>query len=181
MKNHLVLRLALAAVPLLLVGCDTLKSINFNPPPKVPPPCPRAVVADNAGRLTRFAGAGADPSQVQFEAEIGDLTGDCGYGDTSIDVNLKIPIVGSRGPAHTTGPARFNYFVAIARTDQTILAREAFDASIDFPGNQTRNGIQEEIEETIPIQPGESGTDFVILVGFEMTPAELDYNRKQGR
>jgi len=180
-RSH-VLRLAVVGAALFLGSCETLKSLDFHSQPvAVLPPCPRAVAAADAGRLTRFAGSGSDPSQVQFEAEIGDITGDCGYSDTAIDVDMKVQLIATRGPADTTGKAAFNYFVAIARTDKTILARQSFDASIDFSGNQTRNGIVDEIEQTIPIQAGQPGTDFVILVGFEMTPEELDYSRKQGR
>jgi len=182
MHRPIALRLALVAASLLLGSCDTLKSLDFHSKPPAPPaPCPRAVVAADAGHLTRFAAGGKDPSQVQFEAQIGDLTGDCGYDDTSIDVDMNVKIIATRGPADTAQAANFNYFVAIARTDKTIIAREAFDARIEFSGNQTRNGIVEEIQQTIPIQPGEPGTDFVILVGFEMTPEELEYSRKQGR
>jgi hypothetical protein len=182
MHRSIAPRLALVAASLLLGSCETLKSLDFHSQPPAPPaPCPRAVVADQAGHLTRFVGADKDPAHVQFEAQIGDLTGDCGYDDSSIDVDMKVQILGSRGAANTTGQATFNYFVAIARPDKTILAREAFDATIEFPGNQTQNGVVDEIQQTIPLQSGQTGTDFVIIVGFEMTPDELEYNRKQGR
>ncbi|MGH6927178.1 MAG: hypothetical protein ACREEV_02590, partial [Dongiaceae bacterium] len=77
--------------------------------------------------------------------------------------------------------AKVNYFVAVARSDKTVLARQAFDAVIELPGNQTRNEIIEEIEQTIPIPEGGSGGNLVIVVGFEMTPDELEFNRQQGR
>ena len=175
-------RLALIAASLLLGSCETLKSLDFHSQPPAPPgPCPRAVVADQAGHLTRFVGAEKDPAHVQFEAQIGDLVGDCGYDGSTIDVDMKVQILGSRGAADKTGKATFNYFVAIARRDKTVLAREAFDATIEFPGNQTQNGIIDEITQTIPLQTGQDGNDFVIIVGFEMTPDELNYNRQQGQ
>jgi hypothetical protein len=181
MNRSTALRLALLAAPLLLGACETLKSINFNPKPELPPPCPRAVVGEHAGRLTRFSGAGKDPSNIVFEAEIADLTGSCVYNDDSIDVDLQIQLVAGRGPAGTEDSAKFNYFVAVARTDKTILARDAFDTVIELPGNQTRNQTVEELEQTIPLAKGESGVNFVIVVGIEMTPEELEFNRKQGR
>jgi hypothetical protein len=176
-----VWRPAVVAASFLLGSCETLRSIDFNPEPEIPPPCPRAVVADGAGRLTRFAGAGQDPADVAFEAEIVELTGTCGYDDESIDVEMQIQIAAARGPAATGDVAAFSYFVAIARTDKTVLAREGFDASIELVGNQTRNGIIEEVDQTIPLKEDETGVDFVILVGFEMTPAEFEYNREQNR
>jgi hypothetical protein len=181
MTRHIALRLALLAAPILLAACETLSSLDFSPEPEIPPPCPRAVVGEGAGRLTRFDGGGKDPTNVLFEAEIADLAGTCIYDDTEISVDLQIQIVAGRGPAATDDDAKVNYFVAIARTDKTVLAREAFDAVIELSGNQTRNEIIEEIEQTIPIPEGGSGGNLVIVVGFEMTPDEFEFNRQQGR
>ena len=181
MNRPTVLRLALFAAPLLLGACETLRSIDFNPKPEMPPPCPRAVVGENAGRLTRFSAAGTDAANVVFEAEISDVTGTCVYDGDTIEVDMQIQLVASRGPAATEDSAKFNYFVAVARTDKTVLSRAAFDAAIELPGNQTRNQTVEELEQTIPLAKGESGANLVIVVGFEMTSEELEYNRKQGR
>jgi hypothetical protein len=181
MNRPTVLRLALLAAPLLLGACETLKSIDFNPKPEAPPPCPRAVVGDNAGRLTRFNGAGKDPANMIFEAEIADLAGSCVYDGDTIQVDLQVQIVAGRGPANTDDKAKLNYFVAVARTDKTILSRDGFDTVIELPGNQTRNQTVEELQQTIPLAKGETGANLVIVVGIEMTPDELEFNRKQGR
>src|ERR1700741_3960504 len=127
MNRPTALRLALLPAPLLLGARETLRSIHFNPKPEAPPPCPRAVVGDNAGRLTRFNGAGKDPANMVFEAEIADLAGSCVYDGDTIQVDLQVHLVAGRGPANTDDKAKFNYFVAVARTDKTILSRDAFD------------------------------------------------------
>jgi hypothetical protein len=181
MTLPIALRLAFLAAPLLLGACETLRSIDFNPKPEAPPPCPRAVVGDNAGRLTRFKGAGKDPANVVFEAEIADLAGSCVYDGDTIEVDMQVQLVAGRGPAATDDTAKFNYFVAVARTDKTILSRDAFDTVIELPGNQTRNETVEEIEQTITLAEGETGANIVIVVGIEMTPDELEFNRQQGR
>lgn len=174
-------RLALVATSLLLGGCETLGSIDFNPPPPPPPDCPRAVVAEGAGRLTRFAGGGTDPANISFEAEILEITGTCGEDDGVLDVEMEVQIAARRGPAAAGDVAAFNYFVAVARADKTILARQAFDASIELPEDGSGSGIVEEIEQTISIGEDDSGANYVIIVGFEMTPEELEYSRQQDR
>ncbi|MGE0120767.1 MAG: hypothetical protein AB7S71_18910 [Dongiaceae bacterium] len=181
MAPRIALRLALIAAPLLLAACETLRSIDFSPEPVIPPPCPRAVVGEGAGHLTRFDGTGKDATDVVFDAEIFDLAGSCVYDDEEIEVDMQVQIVAGRGPAATDDYARFDYFVAVTSADGTILAREAFDAAIELSGNQTRNEIIDEIEQTIPIPEGGSGGGLVIIVGFEMTPEELEFNRQQGR
>ena len=181
MKRSTALRLALLAAPLLLGACETLNSIDFNPKPPPPPPCPRAVVGENVGRLTRFSGAGKDPADVVFEAEIGDLRGSCVTDEDKIEVEMQVQITATRGPAATADTARFNYFVAVARNDKTILSRESFDAEIKLPSDEPRNGTGDEIDQTITLPNGETGADLTIIVRFEMTPDELKYNRDQRR
>jgi len=147
--------------------------------PAAPPPCPTVATVDDAATLTRFVGSDRDLTDVAFEAEIGEMKGSCGYDEDEIDVDLTVEFIASRGPADTARRADFRYFVAIARRDQTILARKEFDSHIEFPGNQTRAGIVEELVQRIPIQPGESGRNYVIYVGFALSPEELEFNRAQ--
>lgn len=174
-------RLAFVATLFLFGGCETLRSIDFNPKPELPPGCPRAVVADDAGQLTRFSGAGREPSDVAFEAEILEVTGTCGYDDDVVDIEMQVQIAARRGPAGTGDEVALKYFVAIVHSDKTILARQAFDASIELPEDQSGNGIIEEIDQTIPLREDETGEDYVIIVGFEMTPDEFRFNREHLR
>lgn len=174
-------RLAFVATSILLGGCETLNSIDFNPKPELPPGCPRAVVAEDAGRLIRFDGSGKELSDVAFEAEIVDVTGTCGYDDDIVDIEMQVQIAARRGPAGTVDTAALNYFVAIARSDKTILARQAFDASIELPDDSAGSGIIEEFEQEIPLREDETGEDYVIIVGFEMTPDEFKFNREHRR
>jgi hypothetical protein len=167
--------LALLA-PVLLVGLSGCGLFSKPPPP---PPCPHVAQVDDASTLTRFAGTGRDLTDVAFEAEIGPMRGSCAYEDDLIDVELSVQFIASRGPADQARRADFRYFVAIARLDQTVLAREEFDSYIEFPGNQVRAGIVEELAQQIPIQSGERGDHYIIYVGFILTPEELAFNRAQ--
>jgi hypothetical protein len=190
-----ILQAALAVAPILLTGCNSGGEFDLNifregyfaPRPtaqsQVTRFCPRPAVAEDAGRLTRFAGESRDPSNILFEAVVADIVGSCGYDEDGrvVDVDMQVQLVATRGPANKDERGPFNYFVAIARKDRTVLSRQAFDGLAEFPGNQTRVSLVDELEQTIPLKEGESGTDYVILVGFEMTPEELAYNRQRSR
>lgn len=167
--------MTLAATVLLggLAACSAFEA------PAPPPPCPQVAAVDDASRLTRFAGEGRDLTDVAFEAEIGPMIGSCTYDDDVIDVELQVQMIASRGPADEGRRADFKYFVAVARLDRTVIARAEFDSYIEFPGNQTRAGIVEELAQHIPITPGERGDSYVIYVGFSLTPEELEFNRAQ--
>jgi hypothetical protein len=57
------------------------------------------------------------------------------------------------------------------------LARQAFDVEIELKGNDTRAQSVDELTQTIPLQSGESGDNYVIYVGLVLTPDELKFNR----
>ncbi len=181
-------RAALFAGALLLAACSNDSSKTsagggggffdrmFSGAP-APFTCPEVTRVGDAAKLTRFVPGGHDLTDVAFEAAVGKLGGTCSHGDGSIDVQMTAQFIASRGPADNTRQAPFNYFVAIVDRNENILAREQFDTGIGFPGNQTRNAITEELEQTIPIQKGQQGSDFRIFIGFVLTPDEVAYNR----
>ena len=45
-----------------------------------------------------------------------------------------------------------------------------------FPKNRSRMAAVEEITQRIPLQPGQTGADYVIYVGLALTSQELRYN-----
>jgi len=163
---------------LLLAGLALAGCMQDAGPPL---PCPRAVTVADAASLTRFDGTGRDLTDVLFEAEIAQIASACEYDEGVVDVTVQVQFVAQRGPADQQRRGDFAYFVAIADGEQTILARESFDAMIEFPGNRTRAGVVEELEQHIPLRADEPGAGYVIYVGFELTPDELAYNRQRSR
>lgn len=141
-----------------------------------PPVCPAAVPVPGADTMTRFAGQGRDLTDVLFEARVERLDLVCDYDDGAIEAQMRVAIVAMLGPADPNRRADLNYFVAVATRDRKVLAREEFDLSIPFEGNRTRIRAVEEIAQRIPLQPGESGADYVVYVGLGLTPQELRYN-----
>lgn len=152
------------------------------------PPCPNIVIVQDASELTQFLpGPGRDLTDVTLEAEVADFRGFC---DTdleddrtgTVDVELQLVMVATRGPAATTRDATVRYFVAIADRDENILAREEFDTSISFEGNRNRVGFAEDLAQKIPLRVGQLGDDFNVFVGFVLTDEDLKYNlNKRGR
>jgi hypothetical protein len=169
---------ALASV-LLLAACQTtLFGGDDDTPSALPLSCPLVAAVSDASQLVRFAGSGRDVTDVQFEALLSSLQSGCVYRENVVAITVEVPFILSRGPANPEGMARFNYFVAIARGEQ-ILARETFDVEVEFDGNRSRIGYVDEIGQTIPLQPGERGNSYVIYVGIELTPQEMEFNRQR--
>ena len=142
-----------------------------------PASCPRVTKITEAAQLTRFAPSGHDLTDVIFEAEIGDINGSCSLSDNTVKVEMTADFIASLGPADKAHKADFAYFVAITDLNEKVLARQQFDSSIDFPGNKTRSGIREQLEQAIPLQKGQRGDDFHIYLGFVLSREEFAYNR----
>ena len=141
-----------------------------------PPPCPEVVGVTGASNMVRFRSAGRDLTDVEFEAQIRDAALVCEYDDNVIEADMRLSIEALRGPANADQIARFGYFVAIATRTREVLVREEFQLEIPLPGNQTRVAAIEEISQRIPLKAGESGADYVIFVGLNLTPEEFQYN-----
>jgi hypothetical protein len=157
-----------------LVGLGLLAGCAGEPETRA---CPRAVVLTDAARQVKFSGPGRDLTDVLFEASIQSGRLVCEYDDNVLDVDLQVEVVARRGPANDDRLASVTYFVAVARTDQTVLARETFDITIPFPGNRTQVSGLEEIGQVITLQGNETGGDYRIYVGLELSREELEYNR----
>ena len=158
----------LAASALLLAACGSSDPDLF---------CPRLVVPQEADRISRFKGEGQDLTDVQFQAAIDAAITECEFDDGLIEVGMLVRLRVGRGPADEDRVADMTYFVAIAKEDRKILAREEFDIEVELPANQSLVETSEEINQVIPIRDGESGLEYFIFVGFALSPGELDYNR----
>ena len=170
-----------AAVLLAGTGCGTSDKER-------PPPCPRVAVLGDAAALTRFAeGGGQDLVDIDYEVEVIDILAGCKYlknegGQQVIVVAMAPVIVAVRGPANRDREARFDYFVSIVDSERVVLNKQTFEVSVAFPGNLTRVGLRDDdppITVDIPLAPGGAATDYQILVGLQLTPDELEYNRRR--
>ena len=143
-----------------------------------PPPCPTTFPVAEAGELTRFVGQGRDLTDILFEARLLDVVLTCAYDDGVIEMDMGVRVMAADGPANRGRNIRLSYFVAISTLDRKIVAREEFELEVPFEGNRTRVIAVDEVSPRIPLQPGQTGADYVIYVGLALTPAELQYNQE---
>ena len=127
---------------------------------------------------------GRDLTDVLSEGRIVNYKGSCTYstdsdtGEGTMDVEVRLDLRAARGPADTTRGAALQYFISVTDIDRKILSKEVFDIQADFPGNRTQAKIVDQpIYLTLPIAAGQTGADYLIFVGFQLTRDQLDYNR----
>ncbi len=171
------LAVLLAPLAAALAGCGNQD--------KFPPACPRASIVGSAANVTRFrgdatGGGGQDVTDMVFSGRITGVTGTCERSDEeTLNVTATIGLESTRGPASTSRTEDVPFFVAVAQGEQ-ILDKRVFHVRADFPANTDRLRLQsDEVHLTLPITRERSGAAYDMLVGFQLTPAELATNRRR--
>ncbi len=86
----------------------------------------------------------------------------------------------TRGPASRSASEDVAYFVSVSK-GQTILDKKVYRLTASFPGNSDRARLTtDEVDLVLPVDDKTQGDAYSILVGFQLTPAELDFNRRRG-
>ena len=163
------------ALVVALAGC--------NPFADDPPPCPRVSILKEARLLTLYGdGPGRETSDVAFELELRSVAADCDYdlddGGGGVEVTFALPIRATRGPSAESDRVSVPFFVALADPSRQVIAKEVFTAEIAFKADSASARTVEEIEQWIPLGPGEYGAGYETLVGFQLTPAQLGEARR---
>jgi hypothetical protein len=72
-------------------------------------------------------------------------------------------------------------FLAVTDGD-TILDKRIYPLHVVFPPNVDRLVLRSEEQSLVlPVSPGRSGAAYTILIGFQLTPDELEQNRRSGQ
>ena len=166
-----------------LVGCAGDQPRN--------PACPSVGVLSEAATLTSFApGTGRDLVDVDHEAEIVDVSSGCTYegdpgdSDRVLIVAVAPSIEASRGPANETREAVFDYFVSVVDASGNVRSKQRFSVGVRFEGNRTRIRFRDDdppVTVNIPAPTDSAVAGTKILVGFQLSAEQLEYNRRQQR
>jgi hypothetical protein len=144
-------------------------------------PCPLMGVLYDSARLVKFAQPGNQRyANIEYTAEMQGVNGLCRYVDADpIAMNMEIQMSFGRGPASTSDRQTYRYWVAVARRGRAPIEKAYFDVEVRFPRGQAVVTRTEQIEHIVIPRANEeiSGENFEILVGFELTPEQLAFNR----
>lgn len=175
------MRIALIALSMVSViaGCESSgasKAARENNPA----PCPNIIVLEDAARLVEFAGEGKTLRDVAYSGEIENVSLACRYfADKPIEASIEVDLAFGKGPAASSDAKEFKYFVAVTRTDLEVIAKKEFSIPVQFSEKNAIKRFEEEIESiVIPrANEGTAGTNFEVIVGLVVTPAQAVYNR----
>ncbi len=144
-------------------------------------PCPGVGILGGTENLTSFSGAGNDITDIALTAELERVVSRCEYDidDGIIYVDLAIRGVAEVGPAATSREVMVPMFIALTEINSRVLRKDTFLLPLTFEGNQRTTSFIHTIEETkVPYVARIDGSAYEILVGFQLTPEELAYNKR---
>lgn len=149
------------------------------------PTCPRLSILPGADSLTRFRpGPGRDILDIEYEVQITDVLGGCkrtqSNGQAVTEVTVAPVFVVSRGAATEGDSVTFPYFVSVVR-DQQVLQKQEFLAKARFAENRSHVAVQDSdppILVNIPASSASPPGSVQVILGMQLTPDELSYNRR---
>jgi hypothetical protein len=144
-------------------------------------PCPLMGVLYDSSRLVAFADASNQRyANISHTGEMQGIRGLCRYVEADpITMSIEVDMAFGRGPAATDNRETYRYWVAVARRGRAPIEKVYFDVDVRWDRDQQVVTRTEQIENiVIPrANPEISGENFEILVGFELTPEQLQFNR----
>jgi hypothetical protein len=142
-------------------------------------PCPFVKVLYDAGRYHEFKDNRESAGAVMWTGEIQGISAGCQYKDDEpIKVAMEVLFALGKGPQATDSRKNFRYWIAVTDRNRAVIAKEYFDLPVNF-GNGERVMVREKIEGiTIPRAGVQvSGSNFEVLIGFDVTPQMTEFNR----
>jgi hypothetical protein len=175
----MVRRLTVAAAVAVLAG---LSGCGMFGPAAPQYDCPATAAVGDATVLSKFRpGPGRDLTDVQYQVRLVDVISQCSYDSKGVTVQMRAGFALELGPANPDRRATYEFFVAITDPNNEIVAKRVFTTPVAFPQNVGYVEHLEELQQRIPLSKGGSAADYRIIVGLQLTPEELEFNRKYER
>jgi hypothetical protein len=146
------------------------------------PDCPTTAALADAADLRRYRTPGSqDLTDLVVNARITGLSGACVFADRrrSVRVTLTLAMEATRGPGATERSIAIPYFVAVTDAQDRILDKAVYSGPAEFPANRSRVRLTgEQVTLTLPISAERPPASYPVVVGFQLTEAELALNRR---
>ena len=143
--------------------------------------CPRVEAVEELNTLSQFTTAQThSPDNLISKIKIQDLQSTCAFDENTVTIDVTMNFAAMLGPHGVKGETNmfsYPFFVAVTKSSGAILAKELFTAPIKFKPGTTAQAYSEKMRQIIPLEHRDKGYNYKILVGFQLTPDQLSYNR----
>jgi hypothetical protein len=166
-------RLAPLGALLLLLGCT--QKISICPVP--------AILADTQSVTIFRPGTAPDLANELFTVSLINATGDCTYNTRSnlVHATLDLTFRATRAPTSEAATYTVPYFVVV-HENAKIFAKHLYTLKLTFaPGAAVTTITQSPDELELNISNGKLPWNYQEMTGFQMTAAQIEYNKTRGR
>ena len=146
-------------------------------------PCPFVKVLYDAGRYHEFKDDRESAAAVMYTGEIQGVSAGCEYRDDDpIELRVELLFALGKGPQATSDQKTYRYWVAVTDRNRAVIAKEWFDLPVKFNG-EDRVSVRDTLEGIVIPRAAvtTSGSNFEVLIGFEVTPQMAAFNREGKR
>jgi hypothetical protein len=143
-------------------------------------PCPYVKVLYDAARYVELKDNKEAANAVGYTGEIQSLSSGCQYkSNDPIRVQIEILFALGRGPQAASASKTYRYWVAVTDRNREVLSKSYFDLPVTFPSGQDRVLFTDTLKGISIPRAGQkvSGANFEVLVGFDVTPQMVAFNR----
>jgi hypothetical protein len=147
-------------------------------------PCPYVKVLYDAARYQEFQGGRVASDSVAYTGEMQSLSAGCIYrGSDPIRVEIEVLFAFGKGAVAPSPTKDYTYWVAVTDRNNAVIDKQYFTVRAAFPAGQDRVLVTDRINGiVIPrANSGVSGSNFEVLLGFDVTPEMVDFNRQGKR
>lgn len=138
--------------------------------------CPRTGFVAGTDKVTFLA---PGTTEVGSSAVIKGFTGDCRFKNNQAEINISLPFAVKKGAGGAElKEVQLPYFIAVLTSDDEILQRHAFSTTITFD-NTGVGTTTEDHRLKLPLSAPADVHKYKIVMGFALTPDQLDYNKDQ--
>jgi len=161
----------------------TAKVINGKSEILLASPCPQVEIVDDLSSLSDFQNPTKTiSSQLISRVDLRQAESTCKLASKSAIIDLKLIFngkLGEKGRKKSSDKPFFSYpfFIAVLSPGGKIMGKEIFAASMTYGAKEDKHTYFEKLRQIIPIKSKSSANLYKILIGFQLTPDQLAYNR----
>lgn len=145
--------------------------------------CPEVEVVKDLRTATEFGNSGdMSPANILSRIDLVRADSACAYDEKTVTVDLNLSFSGTR--SNTSANKTFMtypFFVAVTSPSGDILAKEIFSANMTYEAGETTKTYFDKMRQIIPVENQSRGSRHKILVGFQLNPDQLSFNRQTAK
>lgn len=140
--------------------------------------CPNVILVPDLSRIVQFQG-----QHLVAETRITGVSRQCTLSNGAIGVTIALEAVGHLGEqgqkdAKIQANYTYPYLLAVVDPAGQIVAKDVFALNAVYRKGQSSADFHDQITQFIPFQNGAPPVGYSIQIGFQLSPAELEYNRR---